>query len=116
MKQCVSSPFGVVCCSGKKMRILDAEGLALGSQIATSKKRARDLMDGSFHRCVSPLTLIRVPLWRLVSLSEEKSKVNDKTTAPQESIFFQRILISEAEIRSSVLLTWCFRYFRLQGW
>lgn len=41
-----------VCRSGKKARILDAEGLALGSQIATSKKRARDLMDGSFHRCV----------------------------------------------------------------
>lgn len=43
-----------VCRSGKKARILDAEGLALGSQIATSKKRARDLMDGSFHRWVSP--------------------------------------------------------------
>uniref|UniRef100_A0A671UY50 pre-rRNA processing protein FTSJ3 n=1 Tax=Sparus aurata TaxID=8175 RepID=A0A671UY50_SPAAU len=35
-----------------KARILDAEGLALGCEIATSKKRARDLMDGSFHRCV----------------------------------------------------------------
>lgn len=43
-----------VCRSGKKARILDAEGLALGCQIATSKKRARDLMDGSFHRWVSP--------------------------------------------------------------
>ena len=31
---------------------MDAEGLALGCEIATSKKRARDLMDGSFHRCV----------------------------------------------------------------
>uniref|UniRef100_A0A8C4IXY5 pre-rRNA processing protein FTSJ3 n=1 Tax=Dicentrarchus labrax TaxID=13489 RepID=A0A8C4IXY5_DICLA len=38
---------------GKKARILDAEGLALGCEIATSKKRARDLVDGSFHRCVS---------------------------------------------------------------
>uniref|UniRef100_A0A671UWL0 pre-rRNA processing protein FTSJ3 n=1 Tax=Sparus aurata TaxID=8175 RepID=A0A671UWL0_SPAAU len=38
--------------SSKKARILDAEGLALGCEIATSKKRARDLMDGSFHRCV----------------------------------------------------------------
>uniref|UniRef100_A0A667WPF5 pre-rRNA processing protein FTSJ3 n=1 Tax=Myripristis murdjan TaxID=586833 RepID=A0A667WPF5_9TELE len=37
---------------GKRARILDAEGLALGCQIATSKKRARDLVDGSFHRCV----------------------------------------------------------------
>uniref|UniRef100_A0A671V1T6 pre-rRNA processing protein FTSJ3 n=1 Tax=Sparus aurata TaxID=8175 RepID=A0A671V1T6_SPAAU len=36
----------------EKARILDAEGLALGCEIATSKKRARDLMDGSFHRCV----------------------------------------------------------------
>lgn len=43
---------GHLCCSGKKARILDAEGLALGAQIVTSKKRARDLMDGSFHRCV----------------------------------------------------------------
>lgn len=34
----------------KRARILDAEGLALGAQIAASKKRARDLIDGSFHR------------------------------------------------------------------
>lgn len=38
------------CCPGKKARILDAEGLALGCEIATSKKKARDLVDGSFHR------------------------------------------------------------------
>uniref|UniRef100_A0A669CYD7 pre-rRNA processing protein FTSJ3 n=1 Tax=Oreochromis niloticus TaxID=8128 RepID=A0A669CYD7_ORENI len=41
--------FSKVC---KKARILSPEGLALGAQIATSKKRARDLVDSSFHRCV----------------------------------------------------------------
>uniref|UniRef100_A0A3B4F9W8 pre-rRNA processing protein FTSJ3 n=1 Tax=Pundamilia nyererei TaxID=303518 RepID=A0A3B4F9W8_9CICH len=41
--------FSKVC---KKARILSPEGLALGTQIATSKKRARDLVDSSFHRCV----------------------------------------------------------------
>uniref|UniRef100_A0A8C6Q969 pre-rRNA processing protein FTSJ3 n=1 Tax=Nothobranchius furzeri TaxID=105023 RepID=A0A8C6Q969_NOTFU len=35
-----------------KARILDAEGLALGCEIATSKKKARDLVDDSFHRSV----------------------------------------------------------------
>ncbi|KAM6115005.1 pre-rRNA 2'-O-ribose RNA methyltransferase FTSJ3 [Phoenicopterus ruber ruber] len=34
----------------KKARILDAEGLALGSVIATSKKAKRDLIDDSFNR------------------------------------------------------------------
>ncbi|XP_030041927.1 pre-rRNA 2'-O-ribose RNA methyltransferase FTSJ3 [Microcaecilia unicolor] len=34
----------------KKARILDPEGLALGTVIATSKKATRDLMDGSFNR------------------------------------------------------------------
>lgn len=34
----------------KRARVLNAEGLALGAQIATSKKRERDLIDGSFHR------------------------------------------------------------------
>lgn len=38
------------CSPGKKARILDAEGLALGCEIATSKKKTRDLVDGSFHR------------------------------------------------------------------
>uniref|UniRef100_A0A4W4FLD3 pre-rRNA processing protein FTSJ3 n=1 Tax=Electrophorus electricus TaxID=8005 RepID=A0A4W4FLD3_ELEEL len=34
----------------KRARILDAEGLAIGAQIAMSKKRHRDLVDDSFHR------------------------------------------------------------------
>ncbi|NXT95071.1 SPB1 protein, partial [Anhinga rufa] len=34
----------------KRARILDAEGLALGSVIATSKKARRDLIDDSFNR------------------------------------------------------------------
>lgn len=44
-----------LCSSGKKARILDAEGLALGCEIATSKKKARDLVDSSFHRSVCVL-------------------------------------------------------------
>ncbi|NXW19911.1 SPB1 protein, partial [Circaetus pectoralis] len=34
----------------KRARVLDAEGLALGSVIATSKKAKRDLIDDSFNR------------------------------------------------------------------
>lgn len=58
-----------VCRPGKKARILDAEGLALGSQIATSKKRARDLMDGSFHRWVSPFRSSATDLIKITILS-----------------------------------------------
>uniref|UniRef100_A0A672JN98 pre-rRNA processing protein FTSJ3 n=1 Tax=Salarias fasciatus TaxID=181472 RepID=A0A672JN98_SALFA len=50
--------------SGKKARILNAEGLALGAMIATSKKRARDLVDSSFHRYVSDEPW-EVPEWFL---------------------------------------------------
>uniref|UniRef100_A0A8C0EPY8 pre-rRNA processing protein FTSJ3 n=1 Tax=Bubo bubo TaxID=30461 RepID=A0A8C0EPY8_BUBBB len=45
---------GAVCTHGdpvmKRARVLDAEGLALGSIIATSKKARRDLIDDSFNR------------------------------------------------------------------
>ncbi|XP_060112102.1 pre-rRNA 2'-O-ribose RNA methyltransferase FTSJ3 [Heteronotia binoei] len=34
----------------KRARVLDAEGLALGAVIATSRKAKRDLIDGSFNR------------------------------------------------------------------
>uniref|UniRef100_A0A8C4IYI4 pre-rRNA processing protein FTSJ3 n=1 Tax=Dicentrarchus labrax TaxID=13489 RepID=A0A8C4IYI4_DICLA len=49
--------------TSKKARILDAEGLALGCEIATSKKRARDLVDGSFHRFASSEEQWDVPEW-----------------------------------------------------
>uniref|UniRef100_A0A674N7A5 pre-rRNA processing protein FTSJ3 n=1 Tax=Takifugu rubripes TaxID=31033 RepID=A0A674N7A5_TAKRU len=62
-----------VCRSGKKARILDAEGLALGCQIATSKKRARDLMDGSFHRWVSEQPW-DVPEWFLQDEQKHRRK------------------------------------------
>uniref|UniRef100_A0A8B9HWA6 pre-rRNA processing protein FTSJ3 n=1 Tax=Astyanax mexicanus TaxID=7994 RepID=A0A8B9HWA6_ASTMX len=49
--------------SSKKARILDAEGLALGAQIATSKKRRRDLIDDSFHRFANSEDMSEVPSW-----------------------------------------------------
>ncbi|XP_037530539.1 pre-rRNA 2'-O-ribose RNA methyltransferase FTSJ3 [Nematolebias whitei] len=49
----------------KKARILDAEGLALGCEIATSKKKARDLVDNSFHRFTVSDEPWEVPEWFL---------------------------------------------------
>uniref|UniRef100_A0A669B5C9 pre-rRNA processing protein FTSJ3 n=1 Tax=Oreochromis niloticus TaxID=8128 RepID=A0A669B5C9_ORENI len=54
--------FSKVC---KKARILSPEGLALGAQIATSKKRARDLVDSSFHRFATSDEPWEVPEWFL---------------------------------------------------
>lgn len=51
--------------TSKKFQILDAEGLALGAQIATSKKRARDLVDESFHRFASSDEPWEIPEWFL---------------------------------------------------
>uniref|UniRef100_A0A8C4ZNF2 pre-rRNA processing protein FTSJ3 n=1 Tax=Gadus morhua TaxID=8049 RepID=A0A8C4ZNF2_GADMO len=47
----------------KRHRVLDAEGLALGCQIASSKKRGRDLMDDSFHRFANSEGQWEVPEW-----------------------------------------------------
>uniref|UniRef100_A0A8D3C6N7 pre-rRNA processing protein FTSJ3 n=1 Tax=Scophthalmus maximus TaxID=52904 RepID=A0A8D3C6N7_SCOMX len=58
----------------KKSRILDAEGLALGCQIATSKKRARDLMDGSFHRFANSEEVWEVPEWFLDDERKHRKK------------------------------------------
>ncbi|CAL8341989.1 unnamed protein product [Boreogadus saida] len=49
--------------SNKRHRVLDAEGLAQGSQIDSSKKRGRDLMDDSFHRFVNSEGQWEVPEW-----------------------------------------------------
>ncbi|CAL8309624.1 unnamed protein product [Lota lota] len=49
--------------SNKRSRVLDAEGLALGCQIASSKKRGRDLMDDSFHRFANSEGQWEVPEW-----------------------------------------------------
>ncbi|XP_077573840.1 pre-rRNA 2'-O-ribose RNA methyltransferase FTSJ3 [Stigmatopora nigra] len=51
--------------TSKKARVLDAEGLAIGCQIATSKKKARDLVDNSFHRFASSDETWEVPEWFL---------------------------------------------------
>ncbi|XP_070765007.1 pre-rRNA 2'-O-ribose RNA methyltransferase FTSJ3 isoform X2 [Enoplosus armatus] len=60
--------------TSKKARILDAEGLALGCQIATSKKRARDLIDGSFHRFASSEEQWEVPEWFLDDEQKHRKK------------------------------------------
>lgn len=60
--------------TSKKARILDAEGLALGCQIATSKKRARDLVDGSFHRFASSEEQWDVPEWFLDDERKHRKK------------------------------------------
>ncbi|XP_057697667.1 pre-rRNA 2'-O-ribose RNA methyltransferase FTSJ3 [Corythoichthys intestinalis] len=51
--------------NSKKARILDAEGLAIGTMIATSKKKTRDLVDNSFHRFASSDEAWEVPEWFL---------------------------------------------------
>ncbi|XP_039985640.1 pre-rRNA 2'-O-ribose RNA methyltransferase FTSJ3 [Xiphias gladius] len=60
--------------TSKKARILDAEGLALGCQIATSKKRARDLVDSSFHRFASSEESWEVPEWFLDDERKHRKK------------------------------------------
>uniref|UniRef100_A0A4W4FJL1 pre-rRNA processing protein FTSJ3 n=1 Tax=Electrophorus electricus TaxID=8005 RepID=A0A4W4FJL1_ELEEL len=47
----------------KRARILDAEGLAIGAQIAMSKKRHRDLVDDSFHRFANSEDGGEIPAW-----------------------------------------------------
>ncbi|XP_008291921.1 pre-rRNA 2'-O-ribose RNA methyltransferase FTSJ3 [Stegastes partitus] len=60
--------------TSKKARILDAEGLALGCQIATSKKRARDLVDSSFHRFANSDEPWEVPEWFLNDERKHRKK------------------------------------------
>ncbi|XP_035997053.1 pre-rRNA 2'-O-ribose RNA methyltransferase FTSJ3 [Fundulus heteroclitus] len=60
--------------TSKKARILDPEGLALGCEIATSKKRARDLVDNSFHRFASSDEPWEVPEWFLDDERKHRNK------------------------------------------
>uniref|UniRef100_A0A3P8S1C1 pre-rRNA processing protein FTSJ3 n=1 Tax=Amphiprion percula TaxID=161767 RepID=A0A3P8S1C1_AMPPE len=60
--------------TSKKARILDAEGLALGCQIATSKKKARELVDSSFHRFAKSDELWEVPEWFLDDERKHRKK------------------------------------------
>lgn len=60
--------------TSKKARILDAEGLALGLDIATSKKRARDLVDNSFHRFANSDEPWEVPEWFLDDERKHRKK------------------------------------------
>uniref|UniRef100_A0AAR2IU95 pre-rRNA processing protein FTSJ3 n=1 Tax=Pygocentrus nattereri TaxID=42514 RepID=A0AAR2IU95_PYGNA len=49
--------------TGKRARIMDAEGMALGAQIATSKKRCKDLVDSSFNRFANSEDMTELPAW-----------------------------------------------------
>ncbi|XP_078394458.1 pre-rRNA 2'-O-ribose RNA methyltransferase FTSJ3-like, partial [Cetorhinus maximus] len=49
--------------SMKRAQVLDAEGLALGASIASSKKRARDLIDDSFNRYTFEEDQDELPDW-----------------------------------------------------
>ncbi|TRY60351.1 hypothetical protein DNTS_025767 [Danionella cerebrum] len=49
--------------SNKRARVLNAEGLALGAQIAASKKRERDLINDSFHRFANSEDATEIPAW-----------------------------------------------------
>ncbi|KAM9831539.1 pre-rRNA 2'-O-ribose RNA methyltransferase FTSJ3 [Neosynchiropus ocellatus] len=60
--------------TSKKARVLDAEGLALGTMIATSKKKARDLVDDSFHRFASSEEQWEVPEWFLNDEQKHRKK------------------------------------------
>ncbi|XP_053491139.1 pre-rRNA 2'-O-ribose RNA methyltransferase FTSJ3 [Ictalurus furcatus] len=60
--------------TSKRARILDAEGLALGAQIATSKKRRRDLINESFHRFSSSQETGEIPVWFLDDERKHRKK------------------------------------------
>uniref|UniRef100_A0A8C9VZ98 pre-rRNA processing protein FTSJ3 n=1 Tax=Scleropages formosus TaxID=113540 RepID=A0A8C9VZ98_SCLFO len=58
----------------ERAQILDPEGLAIGSQIATSKKKQRDLIDGSFNRFASSEDPSEVPEWFLDDEKKHRRK------------------------------------------
>ncbi|KAI5626567.1 pre-rRNA processing protein FTSJ3 [Silurus asotus] len=60
--------------TSKRARILDAEGLALGAHIATSKKRRRDVIDESFHRFSSSQDGSEIPVWLLNDERKHRKK------------------------------------------
>ncbi|XP_037104740.1 pre-rRNA 2'-O-ribose RNA methyltransferase FTSJ3 [Syngnathus acus] len=66
--------------TSKKARILDAEGLALGCQIATSRKKTKDLVDNSFHRFASSDQPWEVPEWFLKDEVKHRKKPVPVTT------------------------------------
>ncbi|CAL8336170.1 unnamed protein product [Boreogadus saida] len=67
--------------SNKRHRVLDAEGLALGCQIASSKKRGRDLMDDSFHRFANSEGQWEVPEWFFDDERKHRKKPTPVTQA-----------------------------------
>uniref|UniRef100_A0A673Z4D5 pre-rRNA processing protein FTSJ3 n=1 Tax=Salmo trutta TaxID=8032 RepID=A0A673Z4D5_SALTR len=72
-----------ICLYRKRARIMNAEGLALGCQIATSKKRSRDLVDGSFHRQDYSEDQCEVPEW---FVDDEKKHRNKPIPVTKEMV------------------------------
>ncbi|XP_015284589.1 PREDICTED: pre-rRNA processing protein FTSJ3 [Gekko japonicus] len=58
----------------KRARVLDAEGLALGAAIATSRKAKRDLIDGSFNRYTFNGEEGELPEWFVQNEKEHRRK------------------------------------------
>ncbi|MGH0145028.1 UNVERIFIED_CONTAM: hypothetical protein FKN15_033063 [Acipenser sinensis] len=69
--------------TSKKARILNPEGLALGSIIAASKKKRRDLVDQSFNRYAYNEEVDEVPEW---FLDDEKKHHQQKIQVTKELV------------------------------
>ncbi|KAM4635878.1 pre-rRNA 2'-O-ribose RNA methyltransferase FTSJ3 [Discoglossus pictus] len=65
----------------KRSRVLDPEGLALGTVIATSKKATRDLVDGSFNRYAFNDAEDDLPDWFV--LEEKKHRIRQVPVSKQ---------------------------------
>ncbi|KAK1162417.1 pre-rRNA 2'-O-ribose RNA methyltransferase FTSJ3 [Acipenser oxyrinchus oxyrinchus] len=69
--------------TSKKARILNPEGLALGTIIAASKKKQRDLVDQSFNRYAYNEEVDEVPEW---FLDDEKKHHQQKIQVTRELV------------------------------
>lgn len=69
--------------TSKKARILNPEGLALGTIIAASKKKQRDLVDQSFNRYAYNEEVDEVPEW---FLDDEKKHHQQKIQVTKELV------------------------------
>ncbi|XP_009643849.1 LOW QUALITY PROTEIN: pre-rRNA 2'-O-ribose RNA methyltransferase FTSJ3 [Egretta garzetta] len=86
----------------KRARVLDAEGLALGSVIATSKKARRDLIDDSFNRYSFNEDEGELPEW---FTEEEKQHRRKQIPVDRQTVEAYRQRWREINARPSPLLS-----------